>query len=77
MRNKEEGRIYIVIEDGGTVHRDIVPMGFFTYGSLFAIQTLWAGPWLITVAGYTPEESAQIVIDKLEELSYISTKDNS
>ncbi len=33
--------------------------GFFTYGSLFAIQTLWAGPWLITVAGYTPEESAQ------------------
>ena len=29
MRNKEEGRIYIVIEDGGTVHRDIVPMGFF------------------------------------------------
>ncbi len=34
-------------------------MGFFTYGSLFAIQTLWAGPWLITVAGYTPEESAQ------------------
>lgn len=37
----------------------LVPIGFFTYGSLFAIQTLWAGPWLITVAGYTPEESAQ------------------
>ena len=37
----------------------LVPMGFFTYGSLFAIQTLWAGPWLMTVAGYTPEESAQ------------------
>jgi MFS family permease len=37
----------------------LVPMGFFTYGGLFAIQTLWAGPWMIRVAGYTPEESAQ------------------
>jgi hypothetical protein len=34
-------------------------MGFFTYGGLFAIQTLWAGPWMIRVAGYTPLESAQ------------------
>ena len=37
----------------------LVPMGFFTYGGLFAIQTLWAGPWMIRVAGYTPLESAQ------------------
>ena len=37
----------------------LVPMGFFTYGGLFAIQTLWAGPWMIRVSGYTPEESAQ------------------
>jgi hypothetical protein len=34
-------------------------MGFFSYGGLFAIQTLWAGPWMISVSGYTPEESAQ------------------
>ena len=34
-------------------------MGFFNYGSLFAIQTLWAGPWLTRVSGYTPEESAK------------------
>jgi hypothetical protein len=34
-------------------------MGFFSYGGLFAIQTLWAGPWMIRVSGYTPEESAQ------------------
>ncbi len=37
----------------------LVPMGFFSYGGLFAIQTLWAGPWMIRVSGYTPEESAQ------------------
>jgi MFS family permease len=37
----------------------LVPMGLFTYGGFFAIQTLWAGPWMIRVAGYTPEESAQ------------------
>ena len=37
----------------------LVPMGFFTYGGLFAIQTLWAGPWMIRVVGYTPLESAQ------------------
>ncbi|MDC0949624.1 MFS transporter [Candidatus Pelagibacter sp.] len=39
--------------------KSLVPMGFFSYGGLFAIQTLWAGPWMIRVTGYTPEESAQ------------------
>ena len=33
-------------------------MGLFNYGGLMAIQTLWAGPWMIRVAGYTPIESA-------------------
>ena len=33
-------------------------MGLFNYGGLMAIQTLWAGPWMIRVAGYTPLESA-------------------
>ena len=32
---------------------------------LFAIQTLWAGPWMIRVSGYTPEESAQGLIFNL------------
>ena len=36
----------------------VIPMGLFNYGGLMAIQTLWAGPWMITVAGYTPLESA-------------------
>jgi MFS family permease len=38
--------------------KSLVPMGFFNYGGLFAIQTLWAGPWMIKVSGYTAEESA-------------------
>ena len=36
----------------------VIPMGLFNYGGLMAIQTLWAGPWMIRVAGYTPLESA-------------------
>ena len=35
----------------------VIPMGLFNYGGLMAIQTLWAGPWMIRVAGYTPIES--------------------
>lgn len=38
--------------------KSLIPMGFFNYGGLFAIQTLWAGPWMVKVSGYTPEESA-------------------
>ena len=34
------------------------PLAFFNYGSFVAIQTLWAGPWMVKVAGYTPLESA-------------------
>ena len=36
----------------------VIPMGLFNYGGLMAIQTLWAGPWMIRVAGYTSLESA-------------------
>ena len=36
----------------------VIPMGLFNYGGLMAIQTIWAGPWMIRVAGYTPLESA-------------------
>ena len=38
--------------------KSLVPMGIFNYGGLFAVQTLWAGPWMVKVSGYTPEESA-------------------
>lgn len=39
--------------------RQMVSIGFINYGGMVAIQTLWAGPWLITVAGYTPAQAAQ------------------
>ncbi|MEO8022556.1 MFS transporter [Polaromonas sp.] len=36
----------------------MAPLAFFNYGGVIAIQTLWAGPWMIRVAGYTPLEAA-------------------
>jgi MFS family permease len=38
--------------------RKMAPLAFFNYGGLVAVQTLWAGPWMVKVAGYTPLESA-------------------
>jgi MFS family permease len=32
--------------------------GFFFYGGLIAIQTLWAGPWMVQVSSYTPGQAA-------------------
>jgi hypothetical protein len=34
------------------------PLAFFHYGGMIAIQTLWAGPWLVRVCGWTPQQSA-------------------
>jgi len=36
----------------------MTPIGFFSYGGLLAMQTLWVGPWMTQVAGWTPIESA-------------------
>jgi MFS family permease len=33
-------------------------IGFFNYGGMIAMQTLWAGPWMVRVAGYAPLEAA-------------------
>ena len=38
--------------------RSKIPLGLFNYGGIVAVQTLWAGPWMVRVAGYTPLESA-------------------
>ena len=38
--------------------KSLAPMGFFSYGGLVAMQTLWAGPWMVKVCGYTPLEAA-------------------
>jgi MFS family permease len=39
--------------------RKLAPLGFLGYGGLVAMQTLWAGPWLVQVAAYTPAQAAQ------------------
>jgi predicted MFS family arabinose efflux permease len=35
------------------------PLGFFLYGGLIAVQSLWAGPWLTRVTGASADEAAQ------------------
>lgn len=39
--------------------RKMAPLGFFCYGGLIAVQTLWAVPWMTKVAGYSSLEAAQ------------------
>jgi len=35
------------------------PLGFFLYGGMIAVQSLWAGPWLVDVCGRSPAEAAR------------------
>jgi predicted MFS family arabinose efflux permease len=37
----------------------LLPMGFFHYGGLLALQSLWIGPWLSRVCGWSPQQAAQ------------------
>jgi predicted MFS family arabinose efflux permease len=39
--------------------RRLAPVAFFIYGGLIALQTLWAGPWLTRVCGWTADEAAR------------------
>lgn len=39
--------------------RRFAPLGCFHYGGLIAVQSLWAGPWLVNVSGQTPEAAAR------------------
>ena len=36
----------------------LVPLGFFSYGGMIAMQTLWAGPWMVKVSGFSALEAA-------------------
>jgi predicted MFS family arabinose efflux permease len=36
----------------------LLPLGFVVYGGLLAVQSLWAGPWLTAVAGWSATEAA-------------------
>lgn len=38
--------------------RRMTPIGFFNYGGMVAIQTLWAVPWMVRVAGHTAVDAA-------------------
>ena len=38
--------------------RKLAPLAFVNYGGMVAVQTLWAGPWMLKVTGNTPLESA-------------------
>ena len=38
--------------------RRMAPIGFFNYGGMIAMQTLWAGPWLVRVTGEPPLQAA-------------------
>ena len=38
--------------------RKLLPLAFFSYGGLVAMQTLWAAPWMTKVAGYSALEAA-------------------
>jgi hypothetical protein len=37
----------------------LAPLGFFSYGGLIAIQSLWAGPWLTQVTGRSAAQAAE------------------
>jgi MFS family permease len=38
--------------------RKMTPLAFFNYGGLVAVQTLWAGPWMVKVVGYSALQAA-------------------
>ena len=38
--------------------RSLTPFGFFAYGGMVSMQTLWAARWLTAVAGYSPAQAA-------------------
>lgn len=38
--------------------RMMVPVGFINYGGMVAVQTLWAGPWMVRVGGASAQAAA-------------------
>lgn len=39
--------------------RRVAPLGFFAYGGMIAMQSLWIGPWLTQVGGASAAQAAQ------------------
>lgn len=46
---------------GNPYFRRCAPLGMVNHGSFIALQTLWAGPWMITVLGMSKAHTAQIL----------------
>jgi hypothetical protein len=46
------------ISERNPYFRSLMPLGFFNFGGLVAMQTLWAAPWMVNVAGHTPLQAA-------------------
>jgi predicted MFS family arabinose efflux permease len=44
---------------GHPTFRRFAPLGFFHYGGMIAVQSLWAGPWLVEVTGLTADSAAR------------------
>ena len=57
---KDENEIEVKLSDiwKNKFFISVIPLGFFNYGGMYAIQTLWAGPWMMRVTGYSSLESA-------------------
>ena len=57
---KNENELEVKLSDiwSNKFFKSAIPLGFFNYGGMYAIQTLWAGPWMVRVTGYSPLESA-------------------
>jgi sugar phosphate permease len=49
-------------------------LGLVNHGIFFALQTLWAGPWMMTVLGKTQQQTAQILfaLNLMLLLSYLA-----
>ncbi len=56
-RPPSDGGYGVVLRDPAFLR--CAPMGFVIYGTMVAVQTLWAGPWLTRVARWTDQEAAQ------------------
>ena len=65
LRQAQDKRIHVASVEASYAEiwnnrffQKMAPLAFFNYGGLVAVQTLWAGPWMVKVAGYTALESA-------------------
>ena len=53
---KREGSLSTIWKN--SYFQSLIPIALFNVGGFYSIITLWAGPWMIRVSGYTPLESA-------------------